>query len=97
MIAAKDAAQPYDKTAFTGRVRSAVAEAVQKQVDAGIDVVNDGELSKPGFSNYARERLSGLELRDLKPGEGPAAADISGRDQREFSEYFCWGSYHGPH
>jgi 5-methyltetrahydropteroyltriglutamate--homocysteine methyltransferase len=88
-INAKDAGQPYDAKALATRVQDAVQEVVKKQVEAGIDVVNDGEESKTGFSNYARERLSGLELQDVKPGEGPAAADISGRDQNEFTEYFA--------
>ena len=42
MIRAHNAGQPVDKAAFAARVTSAVAETVQKQVDAGIDVVSDG-------------------------------------------------------
>jgi len=52
------------------RVRSAVAEVVRKQVESGIDNVNDGELSKPSFTTYVRERLGGIEVREPKPGEG---------------------------
>ena len=48
-------------TSIAARVRSAVAEIVRKQVDLGIDVVDDGELGKPSFVTYVRDRLGGLE------------------------------------
>ena len=57
-----------------GSVRAAVAETVRHQLDAGVDVVNDGEVSKPSYATYVTERLSGfsgepvaLRLRDLEP------------------------------
>jgi 5-methyltetrahydropteroyltriglutamate--homocysteine methyltransferase len=46
--------------AFEARVKSAVAETVQKQVDAGITVINDGEAGKPGYSPYVKDRLTGF-------------------------------------
>ena len=45
---------------YQERVSRAVAEIVKQQVDAGIDIVGDGEVSKAGFFVYVRERLSGL-------------------------------------
>lgn len=45
---------------YQERVTRAVAEIVKQQVDAGIDIVGDGEVSKAGFFVYVRERLSGL-------------------------------------
>jgi 5-methyltetrahydropteroyltriglutamate--homocysteine methyltransferase len=51
---------PVDAAAFAARTRAAVAEAVRKQVSAGVDVVNDGEQSKVGFSTYVKERLTGF-------------------------------------
>jgi 5-methyltetrahydropteroyltriglutamate--homocysteine methyltransferase len=81
--------QAYDAEALAQRVRSAVAEAVQRQLAAGIDVVNDGELSKSNFTNYARERLSGFEVREGTPGEGSAPLSICGRDLQEFPDYFA--------
>ena len=81
-----------DSAAFDKRVPSAVAEAVQKQVQAGIDIVNDGEYSKRGgFSQYVQERLSGLEKRETKPGEGPPARDITARDRVDFPGFFAAG------
>jgi 5-methyltetrahydropteroyltriglutamate--homocysteine methyltransferase len=52
-----------DPQLFEGRIRSAVAESVRRQAEAGIDILNDGELSKPGFFTYVRERLEGFEPR----------------------------------
>jgi 5-methyltetrahydropteroyltriglutamate--homocysteine methyltransferase len=49
-----------DPEAFGARVKSAVAETVQKQVEAGIDVLNDGECGKPGYSTYVKDRLTGF-------------------------------------
>jgi 5-methyltetrahydropteroyltriglutamate--homocysteine methyltransferase len=53
----------YDPRAYDERVKSAVAECVKKQVETGIDIVSDGEQSKPGFFTYVRERLEGFEER----------------------------------
>ena len=86
MLTAKNNGQPYDQEAFARRVRSAVAEVVQKQIDCGIDIINDGELGKPSFSIYARERLSGFAERPPKPEDRPSM--IFGRDLKEFPEYF---------
>lgn len=54
---------------YERRVREAVAECVRKQVEVGIDVVSDGEQSKPGFFTYVRERLAGFEARADKKVE----------------------------
>jgi 5-methyltetrahydropteroyltriglutamate--homocysteine methyltransferase len=54
---------PYDSKVYDDRVRSAVADIVRKQVGCGIDIVTDGEQSKPGFFTYVRERLDGFEPR----------------------------------
>jgi len=70
LVAAKAGGLPYAEDALAGRVRSAVAEVVRKQVESGIDSVNDGELSKPSFTTYVRGRLGGIEVREPKPGEG---------------------------
>jgi 5-methyltetrahydropteroyltriglutamate--homocysteine methyltransferase len=55
--------EPYDRQAYDKGVQSAVSEIVRKQVENGIDVVTDGEQSKPGFFAYVRERLSGFEAK----------------------------------
>ena len=89
LVTAESSGQPYDESALAGALRRGVAGVVRMQVGSGIDSINDGELSKTNFTNYARQRLGGFEERDFGPGEGPAPQAISGRDLREFPEYFA--------
>jgi 5-methyltetrahydropteroyltriglutamate--homocysteine methyltransferase len=63
MIWAGIEGQPTDEQALEERLDTAVADVVKQQRDAGIDVVSDGELSKPGFSNYINDRFTGFEGR----------------------------------
>jgi len=60
MMYAKEEGVPVDPKALAARVRSAVAEVVKKQADAGVDLVNDGELSKPSYATYIKDRLNGF-------------------------------------
>jgi 5-methyltetrahydropteroyltriglutamate--homocysteine methyltransferase len=60
-------------------VRTAVRDAVQQQVVAGIDVVSDGEMGKPGFAHYVKDRLTGFQ------GEA-APQPFAPRDLRDFPE-----------
>src|SRR5712692_5190299 len=60
MLEALDAGQAPDSAAFEARVRSAVADVVRQQVATGVDVVNDGEQGKVGYSTYVRHRLTGF-------------------------------------
>jgi 5-methyltetrahydropteroyltriglutamate--homocysteine methyltransferase len=69
---------------------TAVASVVKKQVEVGIDIVNDGELSKSNFTNYVRDRLGGIAPADSNVGELPAR-NINARDLREFPEFFGSG------
>jgi len=57
---AKEEGVPVDGTALEQRVAEAVAEVVRKQVDAGVDIVDDGEMSKPSYATYIKDRLSGF-------------------------------------
>jgi 5-methyltetrahydropteroyltriglutamate--homocysteine methyltransferase len=61
LLGAKERGEAYDEAAFQARVRSAVDEVVREQAKAGIDVVSDGEVGKPGFFLYVRNRLNGME------------------------------------
>lgn len=69
---------------------AAVAEVVKKQVDVGIDIVNDGELSKSNFTNYVRDRLAGIAPAASAADQLPAR-NINARDLREFPEFFASG------
>jgi 5-methyltetrahydropteroyltriglutamate--homocysteine methyltransferase len=69
---AREEGVPVDGAALAARIRSAVAEVVQKQAGIGLDIVNDGEFSKPSYATYVKDRLTGfggashpLEYRDL--------------------------------
>ncbi len=52
---------PVDAAALEARVEDAVAEVVRRQVNAGISIVNDGEMSKPSYATYVKDRLTGFE------------------------------------
>ena len=60
MMYAKQEGVPVDAVALERRVAAAVVEVVQKQSAAGIDVINDGEMSKPSYATYITDRLSGF-------------------------------------
>ena len=57
---AKEEGIPVDPNALGERVKSAVDEIVSKQIAAGINIVNDGEMSKPSYATYIKDRLSGF-------------------------------------
>jgi len=65
MMKGKLSGQGVDNDAYEKRVRQAVMDIVKKQKECGVDVVTDGEQSKPGFFSYVRERMVGFEP---KPG-----------------------------
>jgi 5-methyltetrahydropteroyltriglutamate--homocysteine methyltransferase len=60
MMYAKEEGVPVEAEALAARVKAAVAEVVQKQVNAGVDLVNDGEMSKPSYATYVKDRLNGF-------------------------------------
>ncbi len=51
---------PVDQNALDKRVAAAVDEVVEKQVMAGVSIVNDGEMSKPSYATYIKDRLDGF-------------------------------------
>lgn len=85
MVVAKANGAPHDPAALNQRLRSAVADIVRQQVESGIDVVNDGELSKTNFTDYVRWRIAGYEER---PSTGPRRLSITARDETKFADYF---------
>ncbi len=92
MMFAKEEGVPVDAAALGARVRSAVAEVVRKQAEAGVDVIDDGEMSKPSYATYPKDRLAGfagashpLEYRDLVdfPGMARRVFGDPGRARRK--------------
>jgi len=57
---AREEGVPVERDALERRIALAVEEVVRKQADAGIDVVNDGEMSKPSYATYIKDRLAGF-------------------------------------
>jgi 5-methyltetrahydropteroyltriglutamate--homocysteine methyltransferase len=98
MLRKADTGEAIDAAAFAARVKSAVAETVQKQVEAGIDIVNDGEMGKPGYSTYVKDRLTGFEGASRVLTAQGEAADFPewnqrrlGGPQAQFSRPTCTG------
>jgi 5-methyltetrahydropteroyltriglutamate--homocysteine methyltransferase len=79
-------AQAFDHGANAERLRQAVGEIVHKQVDLGIDVIDDGEFGKPSFVSYINERLGGYEV-DTKAG--PRNQWASSREGLSFPEFYA--------
>jgi 5-methyltetrahydropteroyltriglutamate--homocysteine methyltransferase len=63
LMKAKYGGEPFDTAKFETLLTQAVADVVRKQAECGIDIVTDGEFSKPGFFTYIQERLDGFETR----------------------------------
>ena len=78
MLIAKETGQSYDDEALAGEVSQAVQAIVDKQCGAGLDVVNDGEMSKFFYATYIRDRLTGFD------GENEPRPLL---DARDFPEY----------
>jgi len=89
MLIARNEGKTYDREALSTHTRKAVAEVVKKQIECGVDIVNDGELGKSNFSRYTRERLSGFVERAARADFKPTS--IFGRDMIEFAGYFNRG------
>jgi len=70
---------------YESALREAVADIVRRQVEVGLDIVNDGEFGKSSWAAYVLERVSGFELRrdQLKP------LHWLGRDRQRFPEFFA--------
>jgi 5-methyltetrahydropteroyltriglutamate--homocysteine methyltransferase len=60
VVLARDAGQVPDDARFWDQARAAVRETVQREADAGLDVLNDGEMSKPSYATYVKDRLTGF-------------------------------------
>src|SRR4026209_939144 len=86
MLVARNEGKPFDAEALARRTREAVAQVVEKQIECGVDIVNDGELGKSNFSRYTRERLSGFVERAAGADFPPTS--IFGRDAAESPDYF---------
>ena len=89
---AREEGVPVDPAALAAQIRSAVAEVVRKQAEVGLDVISDGEFSKPSYATYVKDRLAGfggashpLQYRDLLdfPGMARRVFGDPGRARRK--------------
>ena len=102
LLQTKEAGEPQDPAAFAARVKSAVAEAVTRQAAAGVDIVNDGEMGKPSYSTYVKDRLSGFggekssRLLAADLAEFPSFTKRGGRETgvTVLKRPSCTGPYH---
>jgi 5-methyltetrahydropteroyltriglutamate--homocysteine methyltransferase len=87
LIQKKAQGEGLDEAAFAACVKSAVAETVRRQTEAGIDIVADGEQGRVGFIPYVNERLTGIE-----PSAKAESANYWGlsREYRAFPEFYAW-------
>jgi 5-methyltetrahydropteroyltriglutamate--homocysteine methyltransferase len=85
MMFAKEEGIPVEPRALATRIRDAVSEIVQRQTAAGIDIVNDGEMSKPSYATYIKDRLNGFG-GESQPPPYPDLAAFPGLHQRVFGD-----------
>src|SRR6516165_455273 len=78
LLVRKDQSQPYDTAELDRLTRQAVFDIVKRQAQTAVDIVNDGEMSKPGYSTYVADRLSGFS------GHEPAKPRLDTRDHPNF-------------
>ena len=62
LIRAREAGEPVDEAAFEAQAAQAVIDIVARQVEAGIDIVSDGEQSKPSYATYVKHRIAGIDM-----------------------------------
>ena len=78
-------------------LQSAVADVVRKQIEVGIDVVNDGEFGKAvrramdfgAWWSYVYDRLAGFELREEQAKKGRSAWTFGSKERKEFAEFYA--------
>src|SRR5436305_2505769 len=74
------------------RLPRGVKEIVDRQIELGMDVVNDGEYAKAGsYGGYMQERVSGYSLVPADPNRKPKRAGTAERDRREFPGFYASG------
>src|SRR5262245_10204996 len=88
LLRLREERQPYDRAELARQVRDSVADVVRKQIEAGVDIVTDGEQGKSGFFGYVIERFNGFERKPAAPGTVRPRA--LGREYLSFPDYYAW-------
>lgn len=92
---AQDRGEDYDKAEFDAVMTRAVKEVAQKQVDAGVDIISDGEMSKISYATYIRHRLTGFEIAEV-PRATPKDLDDFPAFKQRLAEQGGTPKYHRP-
>src|SRR5579864_2389186 len=92
LMFAREDGLPFDPSALDEQIRSAVERVVERQTQAGLDVINDGEMPKPSYATYVKDRFNGFGgsgtsyvFQDLEayPGAKARMFDDPGRKHRK--------------
>jgi 5-methyltetrahydropteroyltriglutamate--homocysteine methyltransferase len=92
LMFAREDGLPFDQSALDEQVGVAVANAVTRQIQAGVDIINDGEMPKPSYATYVKDRFNGFGgsgnsyvFQDLEdyPGTKSRMFDDPGRKHRK--------------
>jgi len=86
MMQAKSEGKAFEEPRYEARLKNAVAEIVRKQVELGIDVIDDGEYGKPSFVTYMNERLGGFEV---DKGSAVRSHWAQSREALSFPEFYA--------
>jgi 5-methyltetrahydropteroyltriglutamate--homocysteine methyltransferase len=92
LLLMREAGREYDPDRLNELQAAGVSEIVRRQLELGIDVVNDGEFGKTSFLSYVNARLGGLEPR-ASTGAAPWSAS---REARAFPDYYAWAAEANP-
>ena len=77
---------------YAERLPEAVRWIVDRQIELGVDVVNDGEFAKAGsYGGYIHDRVTGYEMVPLDPSKPPKRAGTAERDRRDFPGFYASG------
>src|SRR5262245_9869002 len=80
ILVARDKGKAPEMETFDLMVRGAVNDIVSKQAGVGLDMVNDGEMSKVSYANYVKERLAGF-------GGDDGVTTTRSADAKDFPEW----------
>ena len=76
---------PVQPDPLNARIREAVAGIVGRQLAAGVDIVNDGEMSKPSYATYIKDRLNGFG-GESQPPPYPDLVPFPGLHQKVYGD-----------
>ena len=85
LVRAKLRGEAVDPQAHATVLKESVAGIVRRQIELGLDVIDDGEFGKPSFVSYGNERLGGFTPRTGGGGISPWA---NSREARTFPEFY---------